>query len=44
MAVNGFDVVGVFGKVVIAIITFIGLVYGIVSYLSLYKFRVKYVG
>nr|QOY44582.1 NADH dehydrogenase subunit 5 [Solenaia oleivora] len=40
VTVNGFDVVGIFGKMVIATITFVGLGYGVVSYLSAYKFSV----
>nr|BBO25454.1 NADH dehydrogenase subunit 5 [Pronodularia japanensis] len=42
--VNGFDVVGVLGKAVIAFITFIGLSYGVISYLSVWKFGRVLVG
>nr|BAB62770.1 NADH dehydrogenase subunit 5 [Pronodularia japanensis] len=42
--VNGFDVVGVLGKAVIAFVTFIGLSYGVVGYLSVWKFGRVLVG
>nr|YP_004425090.1 NADH dehydrogenase subunit 5 [Toxolasma parvum]ADL62657.1 NADH dehydrogenase subunit 5 [Toxolasma parvum] len=37
VAVNGFDLVGVFGKVAIGFVTFFGLVYLLVSLLSVWK-------
>nr|YP_008994172.1 NADH dehydrogenase subunit 5 [Solenaia carinata]AGO02014.1 NADH dehydrogenase subunit 5 [Solenaia carinata] len=44
VAVNGFDVVGSFGKVVIMFVTLIGLMYGVISYLGVYKFKMTFVG
>nr|YP_008999698.1 NADH dehydrogenase subunit 5 [Lamprotula leaii]AFC97497.1 NADH dehydrogenase subunit 5 [Lamprotula leaii] len=38
VSVNGFDMVGVFGKVIISFITFVGLLYSFVNYLSVWKF------
>nr|YP_009680595.1 NADH dehydrogenase subunit 5 [Microcondylaea bonellii]QDH07382.1 NADH dehydrogenase subunit 5 [Microcondylaea bonellii] len=44
VAVNGFDVVGLWGKMVIMVVTFVGLVYGIVGYLKIQKFKLMSLG
>nr|AQR56966.1 NADH dehydrogenase subunit 5 [Ptychorhynchus pfisteri] len=41
VSVNGFDVVGSFGKVVISVVTFFGLTYGAVNYVQISKFSVS---
>nr|YP_009536810.1 NADH dehydrogenase subunit 5 [Parvasolenaia rivularis]AOW43957.1 NADH dehydrogenase subunit 5 [Parvasolenaia rivularis] len=41
VSVNGFDVVGSFGKAIIVLVTFAGLIYGAVSYVSVWKFGLK---
>nr|WRK68546.1 NADH dehydrogenase subunit 5 [Potomida acarnanica] len=44
VSVSGFDVVGIFGKAVIAAITFMGLLYGVFSNLGVWKFSQVLIG
>nr|YP_009255567.1 NADH dehydrogenase subunit 5 [Lamprotula scripta]AND82419.1 NADH dehydrogenase subunit 5 [Lamprotula scripta] len=43
-SVNGFEIVGIFGKVIIGFVTFAGLLYGLISYLAVWKFSSTSVG
>nr|AQM37855.1 NADH dehydrogenase subunit 5 [Unio tumidus] len=44
VSVNGFSLVGVFGKVIIGIVTFLGLVYGFIDFFLVKIFKKKFFG